>query len=149
MRSHLVVAVLLALASASLARADTPESPLDSAQRLGPHTSVASFTEGALADRLRAIRGAPFGPAPETSLAALVAVAAGRDPSAAPTAAVAVLRTAERLDHASLDAREADFASIEQATRALRALASDRSARADIRRLADLAATDLSGLRAR
>lgn len=142
---------VLALASSGLA-AQAPESPLDSAQRrasVSAAASVADLTRGSLADRLSAVRAAPFTAEPEASLPALVELAAGRDPSLSPAAAVAVHRIAETLSKADLDAHEADVAAVDAARTRLVALARDASARADVRRLATLAAAELAALTAR
>lgn len=141
-------------ASVSLvtASAQAPESPLDSAQRrasASPAASVSDLETGALTARLSAIRAAPFGADPEATLPKLVEFAAGRDPTLAPAAAVAVHRIAEALSRPELEAHEADFAALERARTALSALAKDESARSDIRRLATLAASELGAVTSR
>ena len=129
-----------------LVSAEPLESPLDSAERVS-QTHASSFDRGNLVERLRAIRAAPFGEAPEASLDALARIAAGRDPSAAAVAVVAVRRIASRLDRGTIDAHETDIASLERAERTLRSLVTDQSARADIRRFADLSAAEIAAVR--
>jgi hypothetical protein len=140
-------AVWLGVGLAWSAHAETPESPLDSAERVAA-THEASLETGDLVARLRAIRAAPFGPDPEQALAPLARIAAGRDPSCAAVAAVALRRISSRLDRGTLDAHEADPAALAEAERLLRALVADRSARADIRRLAGLAVSEIAAVRA-
>src|SRR5690349_16883075 len=70
---RVILGALLGLFAADSAFADTSESPLDSAERLAAR-GAASFTDGALSERLRAIRGAPFGSNPEVALPTLVGV---------------------------------------------------------------------------
>lgn len=103
-------------------------------------------SETPLAVRLLAVRASPWLHAPELALAPLTALAAGRDPDLAPAAALAILRIAERLDRAELDAREAGGDEIEAALAPLGALAADVTARADLRRGAAVAGSYLEPL---
>ncbi len=140
-----VVLVMGGMVPAALSQ----ESPLDSAQ-LAQGQAVdardAALSRGTVAERLRAIRAAPFLPEPELGLSVLVPLAAGRDATLAPAAAVAIRRITERLDRGSLDAHEVDAAELGRTQRALGAIARDSTARADIRRLAGLAAAELGAV---
>lgn len=107
-------------------------------QRLGAETP--------LPVRLAAVRASAWLHAPELALPALAELASGRDPDLAPAAARAVLRIAEALDRAALDAREHDGDEIERALPILSALAADGTARADLRRAAAVAVGYLDAL---
>jgi len=151
MRGPLVLAVVaFALVVAPLfVHADSSESPLDSATKASRGSSSArldALSSGGIETRLRAIRAAPFEHAPEAALGPLARLAAGREPTLAPAAAVAAYRIASSISRASLEAHETDEAKIDEAERAYRALSRDESARADVRRLAGYVASVLSSL---
>jgi len=158
----LVLAALAALllAAPDAGRAQTPGSLEDPAGDLDPlelarlarragdtailEALAASETPEAL--RLRAIRAARFLRAPETALGPLAALAAGRDPTLAPAAAISAYRIATALEAQELDAREADWAALAEARTALLRLRDDATARADLRQAAGFAAESLEPL---
>lgn len=94
-------------------------------ERLGDDTPPAA--------RLAAIRAAPFMTGPELALARLGALAAGRHPRLAPEATRAALAIARDLDAAGLARREQPPSTLVRALRAFEGLASDASARPDLR----------------
>lgn len=98
--------------------------------------------------RLYAIRAAPYMRWPERALDRLAQLAAGRDPDLAPAAARSALAIAESLTIDELARREVDPSSLGDARTALRAVADDRTARADIRAVCARAAAALERLRA-
>jgi hypothetical protein len=115
--------------------------------RLGDQAVVTRLAEGTpIATRAMAVLAAPEMDAPEMALSALAELARGRDPDLAPRAALAALTIARALDPQAMDARECDRASLAPARAGLEALAHDESARADMRRAAELAAAALADL---
>jgi hypothetical protein len=96
--------------------------------------------------RLAALRAAPAMRAPESALGALAEIAGGRDPDLAPAAMLSVLTIARALDPLELDAREVLRADLAPARRAIGAIAADATARADLRRGAELAVDALAAL---
>lgn len=96
--------------------------------------------------RLAAVRACAWLHAPELALSGLVLLAGGRDPDLAPAAALALLRIAESLDRAALDAREDDGEAIRAALEPLATLAADETARLDVRRAASVARSYLEPL---
>lgn len=151
MRASAVPLVLVAaiLTIPWLVRADSSESPLDSAAQRARTPATArleALRTGDLGTRLRAIRSAPFDHAPEAALADLAEIASGRDPTLAPAAAVAAYRIANELGRAELDAHESDPARITDAKRTFEALSHDATARPDVRRLAGYVASVLASL---
>lgn len=92
-----------------------------------------------IAARLAAVRASAWLHAPEAALPGLAQFAQGTDPDLAPTAMHAALRIAERLTRQDLDMREADETPLREALPLLRQLASDESARADLRAAAERA----------
>lgn len=96
--------------------------------------------------RIAAIRATPYLAYPERALERLAALAAGRDPDLAPAAAIAALEIAEHLTPDDLMRREVEPASLRDARRALRRLADDHTARADIRAVAARAAAQLEAI---
>jgi len=123
--------------------------PLDLARmvrRSGDALVLARLASGDTAHALAALRAAPFLAAPEAVLSALATLAASRDPDLAPEAAHAVLVIARGLTLEELAQREAELGELAPARDALRRLAADTSARADIRQAAALAAGALGAL---
>ncbi len=115
--------------------------------RLGDTAVVERLTDGTpLAVRAIAVLAAPEMRAPEDALTALAEIARGRDPDLAPRAALSALTIARALDPRTLDARECDRAGLGAARAALEAIVQDESARADVRRAAQLAAAALAEL---
>lgn len=115
--------------------------------RIGDPAIVARLAEDRpIAVRAVAVLAAPEMHAPEDALVPLVEIARGRDPDLAPSAALSVLTIARALDASALDARESDRAALGPARAGLDALAHDETARADIRRAAELAGAALADL---
>lgn len=112
---------------------------------VGDDRVLAAFESGAFAERLGAIRASRWLAEPERALGPLAELAAGDDPDLAPAAARAGGHIAERLNHDSLRAREADFALLDGGPWA--ALAADESARADLRAIGERVAAALRALR--
>lgn len=83
---------------------------------------------------IAALRASPWLHAPEDALPRLAEIAAGHDPDLAPAAALAIVRIAERLTRADLDAREGSDDPIRAVLPALAALGEDTTARPDLRR---------------
>lgn len=96
--------------------------------------------------RLAAVRAAPWLDAPERALVPLAHIAAGRDPELAPAAAWSAYRIATSLTPIALQQREVLWSNIAPARPLLLHLAADRTARADIRRVAAFAADALAHL---
>ena len=140
-------AVLIVLALAAMASAQAPAidpllaahetDPLELARvvdRIGDAAILSRLTpETPIAVRAIAVVAAPRMHAPEDALAALTTIAAGRDPDLAPRAAQALLTIARSVDAQALDAREHDRGDFAAARTTLSALATDETARADIR----------------
>lgn len=160
-RSAIWLAAALALAfSGDAARAQSRSStnplglaldadPLDLARavaRAGDALVLSRLARGSVAQKLAAVRAAPFLAAPEAALGALAALAAGRDPDLAPEAARAALSIARALTLEDLGRREAELSELAPARDALRRLAADASARPDVRRAASVAAGALAAL---
>lgn len=82
---------------------------------------------------IAALRACPWLHAPEEALPRLAEIAAGHDPDLAPAAMVAIVRIADGLTRDGLDAREASDDPIRAALAPLEAIASDESARHDLR----------------
>ena len=99
-----------------------------------------------VAARLVAVRASAWLHAPEAALPVLAQLAQGTDPDLAPTAMHAALRIAERLTRQDLDMREADEGPLREALPLLEQLASDESARADLRAAAERAHTRIDAL---
>ena len=83
---------------------------------------------------IAALRASPWLHAPEDALPRLAEIAAGHDPDLAPAAALAIVRIAERLTRADLDAREGSDDPIRAVLPALAAIGEDTTARPDLRR---------------
>lgn len=158
MRPFLALVVLVALVTSAgsaqpgqdpLLRVPSTD-PLELARvvdRVGDAGVVSRLADGTpIAVRAVAVLAAPQMRAPEDSLVALVGLARGRDPDLAPRAALSALTIARRLDPQELDARECDRTSLAPARAGLEALARDETARADLRRAAELAAAALAEL---
>lgn len=123
--------------------------PLDVARMVrgtGDALVLARLASSDTALVLAALRAAPFLAAPEAALGKLATLAASRDPDLAPEAAHAMLVIARGLTPEELAQREAELSELAPARDALRRLAADASARADIRQAAALAAGSLSAL---
>ena len=123
--------------------------PLDvarTAHQVGDARVLAVLASGTAIQKIAAIRATPFLVAPEAALAPLAAIAAGRDPDTAPEAARAVLTITRALTLEDLARREAELADLVAPRDTLRRLASDPSARGDIRRAAALATSALSAI---
>jgi hypothetical protein len=149
----MVIALLASTASAQpadplLAAHDTD--PLELAlvvERVGDDAVLARLApETPVAVRALAIVAATELHAPEDALVPLVELARGRDPDLAPRALWATLAIARRLDARTLGARESDVGALAPARAGLEALAADETARADLRRGAQLAAAALAEL---
>lgn len=125
--------------------------PLDierAVARAGDALVLSRLARGSVPQKLAAVRAAPFLAAPEAAVGALATLAAGSDPDLAPEAARAVLTIARALTLESLARREAELSTLVEARAALRRLAADTSARADVRRAAAMAAGALAALAA-
>ncbi len=158
MRKSIVIASVLIVAAIASAQSPLVDpllaahetDPLDLARvvdRIGDAAVIARLApETPIAVRAIAVAAAPRMHAPEDALAPLAAIAAGRDPDLAPRAAAALLTIARSLDARSLDARESDRADLGPARISLTALAADETARADLRRAAQLADAALADL---
>ena len=96
------------------------------------------------ADDLHGIYAAPHMAAPELALPKLSALACGRDPWLAPAAMQAILDIADGPLLDRMDRREREPSSLEPVLSDLTALASDETARADLRAAAELARAQLS-----
>jgi hypothetical protein len=96
--------------------------------------------------RLAAVHASPWLRAPETALAALADLAAGRDPHLAPAALDAAHAIAEGLDLADLGRREAAVTILAAPQERFAELAGDGTARADMRRMAAFTADALAQL---
>ena len=123
--------------------------PLDLARmvhRSGDALVLTRLASGDTVHVLGALRAAPFLTAPEAALGKLAALAASRDPDLAPEAARAVLGIARALTLEALAQREGELRELAPVRDALRRIAADTSARADIRQAAALAAGALSAL---
>lgn len=142
--------VVAAVGTASFVAA----APLDEArdaQRAGDAAVIAVLEDddATRAARLAAVRQAPWLRMPELALESLARIAAGRDPTLAPEAALALHSIATTLDPLTLEAHEVPLDALRPARDALRALFRDRTARADIRELASSAASHLDALSSR
>lgn len=153
----LSVALVVVLFGAGLHAQPTPPAdplrsaldadPLDlarSVDRAGDALVLRRLAHGTVAQKLAAVRAAPFLAAPEVALLALSALAAGRDPDLAPEAARAALTIARALTPEGLARREAELTLLVPPRDALRRLATDVSARSDVRYAAALAAGALA-----
>ena len=155
LRSCLAALSLVLVVSPALAQTDPllavrSADPLElarAADRLGDAAVLARLVEGRPTPiRLAAIRATPWLDAPEQALAPLAAIAIGRDPDLAPAAAVSILRIARALDAQALDGRETHPSELHDARVAIQALADDATARADLRRMAELAVDALAAI---
>jgi hypothetical protein len=114
--------------------------------RLGDEAVLERLSSRSRSVRLAAIRAAPHLRWPERALMSLAGLAGGRDPDLAPAAAESARSIAEELTSDQLARREVDPASLGEAAAALRAVAADRTARADIRAVCARAAAALDRL---
>lgn len=132
--------------------AATTSDPLELARvvdRAGDDAVLARLVTGTpAAAQLAAVRAAPGMRGPERALEALATIARGRDPDLAPAAARAMLEIARALDPQALDAREVMREELSPARAAIAELALDETARADLRRVAEivLAVLDAAGV---
>ena len=117
------------------------------AQRLGQaHVLTALGDATDPAAQLAALHLAPHLPDAELALTPLARLAAGRDPELAAPAAQRLVRISQALVRARAGSRELLPSELEPAQAALRALAQDATARADIRLYAGQAAQLLGTL---
>lgn len=115
------------------------------ARRLGDVAVLEAMGQGQpVAERLAAVRAAPWLDAPERALAPLVALLAGRDSELAPAAARAVATIAGALDADALARREVLPESLAPVRASLAQAAEQETLRADIRVLAGEAAFQLA-----
>ncbi len=107
--------------------------------RIGDEAVLARLRSGPPVVRWSAIRSTPWMAAPESALASLAKIGAGRDPLLAPEAMRSVYRISVQLEPDELDAREFARSELRPVIRRLRALSNESTARRDLRRLARFA----------
>lgn len=155
-----VLGLGVALVGAALAaHADAPvpslaavgdADPLELARvvsRLGDAAVLRSLGSGRpVAERLAAVRAAPWLGAPERALPPLIELLAGRDSELAPAAGLSVARVASVLDADALARREVRVAELAPVRARLVEVAQNDALRADLRAFADAAAAALRAI---
>lgn len=152
-RYFLCLCTIVALGVVGWSRTSSadPLDTADDARRAGDGAVLARLSDaGASREaRLVAIRQALWMQRPERALASLARIAGGRDPVLAPDATFAAYTIALALDPLTLEAHEVAIADLDAAKSELTRLASDTTARPDLRVLARDAAGQIASLSAR